>query len=142
MMNAGATTRSEQTSGPAPSTWVAVCQRAELGVERGIAALVDGQQMALFRLRDDSVHAVQQRDPFSGANVMSRGIVGTRQGEPTVAGPMYKQVFSLRTGACLERGSYEPVDDSADLRTWDVQVLDGVVHVRAPHNGSVEDVKS
>ncbi|UFU04093.1 nitrite reductase small subunit NirD [Ruania suaedae] len=124
------------------AAWVAVCRLAELGVERGIAALVNGQQMALFRLREDEVRAVQQRDPFSGANVMSRGIVGTRQGEPTVAGPMYKQVFSLRTGGCLERAGYEPVDERDDLTVWDVQVLDGVVHVRGPHSPSVEDVKS
>ncbi|UFU05284.1 nitrite reductase small subunit NirD [Ruania halotolerans] len=123
-------------------TWVAVCALEELTVERGAAALVGGLQMALFRTPDDAVYAVAQRDPFSGANVMSRGIVGTRQGEPTVAGPLYKQVFSLRTGACLERAGYEPLDGTPDLTTWPVQVVDTVVQVQTSHSRDQEDVKS
>ncbi|MCR1982281.1 nitrite reductase (NAD(P)H) small subunit, partial [Cellulosimicrobium cellulans] len=77
--------------------WARVCLLRDLLVERGAAALVGGVQVALFRLPDDTVRVVQQRDPYSGANVMSRGIVGTRGGVPTVAGPMYKQVFDLTT---------------------------------------------
>lgn len=116
------------------TAWVRVCALADLVVERGAAAMVEGEQVALFRLPDDVVVAVSQRDPFSGANVMSRGIVGSRRGTPTVAGPMYKQVFSLLTGECLDPVGYEPVDGGGpDLRAWDVRVVDGEVHVaRAP----------
>ena len=47
--------------------------------------------------------------PFSDANVMSRGIVGS-PGRPadTVASPMYKQVFDLATGACLDAPGQGP----------------------------------
>ena len=41
-------------------------------------------------------------DPFGQAFVLSRGIVGTRVDAPTVASPLYKQVFDLRTGQCLD----------------------------------------
>ncbi len=109
---------------------VRVCALADLAVERGAAALVQGQQVAVVRLADDTVHAVSQRDPFSGANVMSRGIVGTRRGEPTIASPMYKQVFSLRTGECLDAaGRQVPAGAAPHLRTWPVQVRDGVVYL-------------
>ena len=109
-----------------------VCKLADLAVERGAAALVDDTQIALFRLADDTVYAVQQRDPYSGANVMSRGIVGTRTGIPTVASPMYKQVFDLATGRCLDAVGYSPRPGLApDLVTWPVEVTDGVVHVGA-----------
>ena len=88
-----------------PATWVTVCRLDDLLPERGVAALVGGRQVALVRLVDDTLYAVDQLDPFSGAYVMSRGIVGTAtvDGEvvPTLASPMYKQVFDLRTGACL-----------------------------------------
>ncbi|CAM3607476.1 nitrite reductase small subunit NirD [Occultella aeris] len=118
--------------------WVRVCLLHDLAVERGAAALVDGTQVALFRLPDDSVLAVQQRDPYSGANVMSRGIVGTRQGRPTVAAPMYKQVFSLETGACLDPVGYTPLDPAhAHLVTYSVRVTDGVVLVGLP-DGAAE----
>ncbi|MFB8228789.1 nitrite reductase small subunit NirD [Cellulosimicrobium sp. NPDC055967] len=121
-------------SGETPDAvgWERVCLLRDLLVERGAAALVGGVQVALFRLPDDTVRVVQQRDPYSGANVMSRGIVGTRGGVPTVAGPMYKQVFDLATGRCLEAAGYVPVQGLApDLATWPVEVRDGVVHVGA-----------
>nr|WP_223404791.1 nitrite reductase small subunit NirD [Occultella gossypii] len=115
-----------------------VCLLHDLAVERGAAALVDGTQIALFRLPDDSVRAVQQRDPYSGANVMSRGIVGTRRGLPTVAAPMYKQVFSLETGVCLDPVGYTPLDPAhAHLVTFPVRVTDGVVQV-GPPDGAAE----
>ncbi|SDS89916.1 nitrite reductase small subunit NirD [Paraoerskovia marina] len=116
----------------ADTTWVAVCPLADLAVERGAAALLGDVQVALFRLADGTVHAVQQLDPFSGANVMSRGIVGTRGGEPTVAGPMYKQVYSLRSGLCLDPVGYEPRPGHEPvLVTYPVDVRGGVVHVGA-----------
>ncbi|MDA0637207.1 nitrite reductase small subunit NirD [Nonomuraea sp. MCN248] len=86
-------------------TWVNVCGYATLLPERGVCALVDGEQVALFRTHDGVVHALGNRDPFSGAYVLSRGIVGTRKGEPTVASPLHKQVFSLVTGHCLDEPS-------------------------------------
>ncbi len=100
------------------AVWVRVCRISDLERERGLAALIDDEQVALFRTHDDRVHAVQQRDPYSGAYVMSRGIVGTKGDAPTVASPMYKQVFDLRTGACLETLG----KDEHALRVWPVAV--------------------
>lgn len=108
--------------------WVPVCRLTDLATERGAAALVDGEQVALVRTVDDEVHAVDQRDPFSGAHVMSRGIVGTRGEVTTLASPMHKQVFDLSTGRCLDAMGGEPLA----LRVWPVRVVDGVVEVRRP----------
>jgi len=82
-------------------TWVTVCRYDQLVPERGVAALVDGEQVALFRTFDGMLHAIGNRDPFSGAFVLSRGIVGSAGEAPTVASPVFKQVFDLRTGRCL-----------------------------------------
>ena len=115
-----------------PGPGVAVCRLADLEPERGAAALVDGVQVAVFRLVDGRVLAVGHRDPFSGANVIARGIVGTRGDVPTVASPMFKQVFDLRTGACLD-------DPAVTLGHHPVDVgTDGVVRVRlgAPAAGA------
>ncbi len=54
-------------------------------------------QVALFRTGDE-LFAVDNLDPVGGAYVMSRGIVGSRGGVPTVASPLHKQVYDLRTG--------------------------------------------
>lgn len=109
----------------AQQIWTQVCLLDDLASERGAAALVGGEQVALFRTHADEVYAVQQLDPFSGAYVMSRGLVGTRGETPTVASPMFKQVFDLRTGACLESVGREPLP----LRVWAIRVHGGRVQV-------------
>lgn len=84
------------------STWVTVCRLEDIVPNTGVCALVDERQVAVFRLDDDSVYAIDNHDPFSRANVLSRGIVGDLKGEVVVASPVYKQHFSLATGQCLE----------------------------------------
>ena len=90
-----------------------------------IGAVAAGVQVALDRAHDGTVYAVQQHDPHSGANVMSRGLLWSRGEVPIVVSPMYKQVYDLRTGACLDSIGMEPVA----LRTWPVRVVDGEVLV-------------
>ena len=121
----------QTTEYTAPPGWVRVCELADLEIERGRAALLGGTQIALFLLRGPDgtggrVHAVSNLDPYSRAHVISRGIVGTRQDIPTVASPMYKQVFDLRTGACLDTQGKEPMS----LHMWPVSVGGGHVLVR------------
>jgi len=107
-------------------SWRRVCPASELEVERGRAALIDDVQVALFLLRDGTVHAVSNHDPYSDAHVISRGIVGSRGDAPTVASPMYKQVFDLRTGTCLDPQGKEP----AHLRVWPVARQDDDIYIR------------
>ncbi|MHA7134100.1 nitrite reductase small subunit NirD [Oerskovia turbata] len=109
------------------TSWTTVCPVERLVPERGVPALVDGTQVAVFRLTDDRLFAVQQRDPYSGANVLSRGIVGSRGETPTITSPMYKQVWDLTTGECLDPSGKEP----EALRRFEVTVEDGLVLVRA-----------
>lgn len=113
------------TADVAPSTATPVCRLDRLTPDRGAAAIVDGEQVALFRLHSGEVYAIGNRDPFSGVDVLSRGIVGDSEGVPTVASPMYKQRFDLRTGRCLD-------DDSVSVPTFRVRVVDGVVQVGRP----------
>ncbi|WP_307861744.1 nitrite reductase small subunit NirD [Nocardioides xinjiangensis] len=99
-----------------------VCALDAVPVEGGVAALVDGSAVAVFRSFDGAVFALSNLDPFSGASVLSRGIVGSRGDVPVVSSPMYKQAFDLRTGACLD-------DPSMSVTSYEVAVVDGVVHV-------------
>jgi len=104
---------------------VRICALEDIVRDSGVAALVDGEQVAVFRLSDDRVFALGNRDPFSGANVLSRGIVGDLKGELVVASPVYKQHFSLATGRCLE-------DATVRIPTYVARVEDGFVVVE-PH---------
>ncbi|MFJ1737627.1 nitrite reductase small subunit NirD [Streptomyces microflavus] len=83
--------------------WVTVCDRALLSPGRGAAVLLpDGGQAALFMDRSGAVRAIGNRDPFTGAYVLSRGLLGTADGRPFVASPLLKQRFDLATGVCLD----------------------------------------
>jgi nitrite reductase (NADH) small subunit len=108
---------------PTTDTWSEVAPLDALTPDRGVAALVDGRQVAVFLLADGSLHAIDNRDPVSRANVLSRGIVGDRAGVPVVASPLYKQVFDLRSGRCLD-------DEAHAVAVHEARVLDGRVHVR------------
>lgn len=93
----------------------------------GVAALVARRQVALFYLPAEQpcVYAIDNRDPFSGANVLSRGIVGDIGGELVVASPMYKQHFSLTTGRCIE-------DETVSVPVWPVRIEADAVSVALP----------
>jgi nitrite reductase (NADH) small subunit len=106
------------------SEWIAVCRLDDIVPNTGVCALVDGRQIAVFRLDDDSVYAIDNQDPFSRANVLSRGIVGDLQGELVVASPVYKQHFSLASGQCLE-------DASVRVPVFPARVESQVVSVQA-----------
>jgi nitrite reductase (NADH) small subunit len=106
------------------SEWLAICRRRDIVPNTGVCALVDGRQVAVFRLDDESVYAVDNHDPFSRANVLSRGIVGDLKGELVVASPVYKHHFSLATGQCLE-------DPGVRIAVYDVCLNGDTICVRS-----------
>ncbi|GAB5897771.1 nitrite reductase small subunit NirD [Mycolicibacterium mageritense] len=88
---------------PTSHEWTTACRFDFLMPCRGVAVLLpDGSQAALFRLDDGSLHAIGNIDPFSGAAVLSRGIVGDRGGRAVVQSPIKKQAFALDDGSCLD----------------------------------------
>lgn len=97
--------------------WFTVCDLSALVPGRGVAALLpDGRQAALFRDREDRLYAVDNRDPFTGAAVLSRGLTGTHRGRPFVASPLLKQRFDLAGGQCLD-------DESVRVAVYAVRTL-------------------
>ncbi len=143
------------TTGAAAPTaaggWVVACALESLTPERGVAVLIEGnepatRQIAVFLLHSGEVVAVGNQDPRSGANVMARGLIGSRDGRPTVCSPMFKDTFDLATGRCLTDGANRanpaefgvgpsPPDEAAvspmDLQCHVVRVVDGAVLIRA-----------
>lgn len=103
--------------------WVDVCADDAIRPGTGVCALVEGAQVAIFRLADSTLHAIDNLDPFSGVHCLSRGIVGDADGVPFVASPVYKQRIDLQTGACLD-------DDGVAVGVHDVEVRDGRIVAR------------
>jgi nitrite reductase (NADH) small subunit len=103
-------------------SWYPVCPVRRLPVERAVCVLVRGEQVALVRTHQERVYAVDNLDPVSGAMVMSRGIVGSRDDLDVLISPMHKQAYDLATGRCLDT-------DGVWLGTHQVRVVDGDVEV-------------
>ena len=113
---------------PAPR-WTYVCRVADIVPNTGVCAKVGVLQVAVFRLvspagEDEGIFAIDNFVPRSGANVLSRGMVGDLSGEIVVASPVYKNHFCLKTGRCLE-------DEAWSVRPYPVRVSEeGMILVR------------
>jgi nitrite reductase (NADH) small subunit len=117
------TTTPSPSPSPAPEVdWTDVCDVSRLTAGRGICALINETQIAIFRIPTGAVVAVGNHDPFSGVNVISRGIVGSVGDQVVVASPMYKQRFDLVTGICLD-------DESVSLPVFSVREVAGRIEV-------------
>ena len=81
------------------ATWKSVCNETDLVSNSGVVVWLDGAQVALFYLpdaQDQTLYAIDNHDPESGANVIGRGLVGSIKGDLVVAAP--------GVGACLVVG--------------------------------------
>lgn len=110
----------------ATEVWTRVCTLSDLIPDRGVAALLEGgEQVAIFLTSEGAVHALSNVDPYSGAAVLSRGLVGDLGGVPVVASPMHKQHFDLRTGSCVD-------DPAVSVTVYPVRVENSVILVGRP----------
>lgn len=98
--------------------WIRVCKQEELVNNSGVCALINEQQIALFCIptsaandADVRIVATSNWDPIGKANVLYRGLLGTKQKAQTssevdvihfVSSPLYKQRYCLETGSCLD----------------------------------------
>lgn len=115
----------EQAATTAGPSWMTVCPLSAIAPNTGVNALINGEQVAVFRVGEtEEVYAIGNYDPFSQAYVMSRGIIGDRQGVLKVASPIYKQNFNLKTGQCLD-------DETVSLPSYAARVIEGNVQVQA-----------
>jgi nitrite reductase (NADH) small subunit len=114
---------SEQAGAWAEPGWTRVCALDDIVPDTGVCALIAGRQIAVVRVGEgDHVYAIDNFDPFSKAFVISRGIVGDKNGVPKIASPIFKQSFSLLTGECLDK-------PGVALTTYPARVRDGEVEI-------------
>lgn len=103
--------------------WNMICTKDDLIEDAGVAAVLNGEQVAIFYLpyATEKVFAVSNWDPVGKANVMSRGLTAHLQEQWVVASPLYKQHYNLATGQCLE--------EEAILKTWPAKVVNDEVFI-------------
>lgn len=106
--------------------WTSVCSLDEIVPNTGVCALLNGEQVAVFRVDDgvDRVFAIGNYDANSGAAVLARGLVGSVGERIVVASPIYKHHFDLQTGECLEAPEHS-------VGIFPARIADGKVWVGA-----------
>lgn len=91
------------SAAPLPRT--RVCALSDILPGTGVCALVGGQQIAVFHVAG-RVFALGNRDPYTGANVLSRGLTGSTQTggmlRLKVTSPLLKHAFDLESGLSLD----------------------------------------
>jgi nitrite reductase (NADH) small subunit len=80
-------------------------------------------QVAVFNFsRRSEWYACQNLCPHKMQMVLSRGIIGSVEGEPKVACPFHKKAFSLKTGVCLNA-------EECSISVYPVKVEEGFVYI-------------
>ncbi|MEJ4046827.1 nitrite reductase small subunit NirD [Erwinia sp. SLM-02] len=105
------------------SQWQEICPLTRILPATGVCALVEGQQIAIFRPgEDEQIFALSNIDPFAHASVLSRGIIAEHQQELWVASPLKKQRFRLRDGLCME-------DESHSIPSYPARICHGMIEI-------------
>ena len=86
-------------------SWITICQESDLVANSGVCALINEQQIALFKIKQadqEQVFAISNWDPIGEANVLYRGLLCSVGETIAVASPLYKQRYCLSSGTCLD----------------------------------------
>lgn len=104
-------------------TWFKAAPATAFPSNGGACVKYKDLQIAVFNFsRRNEWYACQNLCPHKMQMVLSRGIIGSTEGEPKVACPFHKKTFSLKTGECLNA-------EECQIQTYPVKVEDGFVYV-------------
>jgi nitrite reductase (NADH) small subunit len=108
------------------NNWITVCSDTDLVTNSGVCALLNEQQIALFKLKvnsDEQIFAVSNWDPIGKANVLYRGLLGSVKDAKVIISPLYKQRYCLESGQCLD-------DDAIQLIVYPVRIEQNQVQLQ------------
>lgn len=104
-------------------TWFRACKVEDVPLNGGVCVKYKDHQLAVFHFtRRGEWYATQNECPHRKQMALSRGMIGTHDGEPKLACPFHKKTFSLVTGKCLS-------GDECSIQTYPVRIDDGEVYV-------------
>jgi len=108
------------------ATWFRAARVTDFPADGGACVRYGNLQIAVFNFaRRNEWYACQNQCPHKMQMVLSRGLIGSQDGEPKVACPFHKRAFSLKSGQCLNA-------DEDCLTVFPVKVEDGFVYIGVP----------
>ncbi len=104
--------------------WFVACREDDVPDNGGVCVKYFEEQIALFRFtRRGEWYASQNMCPHRMQMALSRGMIGSGNGEPKVACPFHKKTFSLIDGHCMSG------DDDCSIKTYPVKVENQFVYI-------------
>jgi nitrite reductase (NADH) small subunit len=108
-------------------TWFPACRTQDVPANGGVCVKYKDEQIALFNFtRRGEWYASQNMCPHRMQMALSRGMIGSQEGEPKVACPFHKKSFSLIDGHCMNG------EEEYKIKTYEVRVEDDVVYIGIP----------
>lgn len=108
----------------ANTTWFPACRTTDVPVNGGVCVKYKHEQIALFHFtRRNEWYATQNMCPHRQQMALSRGMIGSQDGEPKVACPFHKKTFSLSDGHCMND------DECASIKTYPVKIEGNMVYI-------------
>jgi nitrite reductase (NADH) small subunit len=105
------------------NVWFKAARVNDFPENGGACLLYKDMQIAVFNFsRRNEWYACQNLCPHKKQMVLSRGMIGSKEGEPKVACPFHKKAFSLKTGECLNA-------EECNISVFPVRIEDGYVHI-------------
>jgi len=103
--------------------WFKAAKTEAFPQDGGACIKYNDLQVAVFNFtRRNEWYACQNLCPHKMQMILSRGMIGSHEGEPKVACPFHKRTFSLKSGECLNA-------EECSIETYPVKVEDGYVYV-------------
>ena len=103
--------------------WFRAARVSDFPENGGACLRYKEHQIAVFNFaRRNEWFACQNLCPHKMQMVLSRGMIGSLDGEPKVACPFHKKTFSLKTGECLNA-------EECSIAVFPVRIEDGYVHI-------------
>ena len=105
-------------------TWFPACRTTDVPINGGVCVKYKHQQIALFHFtRRNEWYATQNLCPHRMQMALSRGMIGSQNGEPKVACPFHKKTFSLVNGHCMND------DECESIKTYPVKIEGNIVYI-------------
>jgi nitrite reductase (NADH) small subunit len=103
--------------------WFKAARVSDFPENGGACVKYKDLQIAVFNFsRRNEWYACQNLCPHKMQMVLSRGMIGSTEGDPKIACPFHKRTFSLRNGECLN-------GDEDKISVFPVKVEDGFIYI-------------
>ena len=110
-------------SSAAIKIWFKAARVSDFPENGGACVKYKDLQIAVFNFsRRNEWYACQNLCPHKMQMVLSRGMIGSTEGDPKIACPFHKRTFSLRDGKCLN-------GDEDKISVFPVKVEDGFIYI-------------